>query len=209
VIEEVAFWHKAHRVVDFVIYDDAFLVDAEHHAIPLLEGILKRGYKLRFHTPNAVHIRGITHETARLMLEAGFQTLRLGLETTEFENRYGMDLKVTANEFKSAVSRLKKAGFNKSQVGAYLLVGLPGQSVQTLEASMETVLQSGITPVPAYYSPIPHTALWDTAVQSSRYDLPSDPIFSNNAIFPCQKDAFSWKTTSHLKKLARSGKYDT
>ena len=208
VVEEVSFWHKEHYVVDFVLYDDAFLVDAQNHAVPILEGIIKSGIKLRFHTPNAVHIRGITHETARLMFAAGFQTLRLGLETTAFESRDELDRKVTAEEFKSAVSYLKDAGFKKDQVGAYLLAGLPGQSIRSLETSMKTVLQSNITPVPAYYSPIPHTALWDTAVASSRYDLPSDPIFSNNAILPCRKEAFSWETITHLKRLSRSEKTD-
>ena len=37
VIEEIMFWHRGHQVRDFVLYDDAFLVDAERHALPLLE----------------------------------------------------------------------------------------------------------------------------------------------------------------------------
>ena len=60
VIEEIGFWQKTYGLSDFVLYDDAFLVDADRHAIPILEGILRSGIKVRFHTPNAVHIRGIT-----------------------------------------------------------------------------------------------------------------------------------------------------
>jgi hypothetical protein len=58
-----------------------------------------------------------------------------------------------------------------------------------------------MTPILAYYSPIPHTSLWSRAVSSSRYDLAADPIYTNNAIFPCQQDAFSWKTVTHLKEV--------
>jgi hypothetical protein len=202
VVEEIQFWHKKYGVYDFVFYDDALLVDADRHAIPILENILHTGLKIRFHTPNAVHIRGISKQTARLMRDTGFQTIRLGLETANFENRGGFDYKVSLEEFKQAARFLKEVGFEKYQVGAYLLAGLPDQSMKALAESIEIVKQSGITPVLAYYSPIPKTALWPKAVASSRYDLESDPIYTNNAIFPCQPERFSWKTISYLKNLA-------
>jgi len=204
VLEEVHFWHKFQDVIDFVLYDDAFLVDAESHAVPILDGIVKSGMRLRFHTPNALHIRNITRDTARLMFKTGFTSLRLGLETTAFAERSEIDRKVTAEEFRSAVSHLQDAGFKKDQVGAYLLAGLPGQSMQTLKKSIQIVKQSGVTPVLAYYSPIPHTDLWGKAVAASRYDLSVDPVFTNNAIMPCQKDPFSWDIIAALKQLAKS-----
>ncbi len=202
IVEEVSYWHEKYRVKDFVFYDDALLVDSENHAVPMLEGIIKAGLKVRFHTPNAVHIREISKQNARIMFQAGFKTLRLGLETAAFDKRNELDRKVTPQEFKTAVAWLKAAGFDKNMIGAYLLIGLPGQKMKSIEASIHTVKQNGITPVPAYYTPIPHTALWDRAVASSRYDLESDPIFTNNAILPCQDDAFSWDTVTRLKNLA-------
>ncbi len=139
--------------------------------------------------------------TARLMFDAGFETIRLGLETTAFESRHNLDAKVCADEFIRAVNDLKAAGFERKQIGAYLLVGLPGQDMNAVSASISMVRQSGITPIPAYYTPIPHTALWKEAVQSSRYDLEADPVFSNNAILPCRKEGFSWEIVSRLKGL--------
>ena len=204
VIEEIGYWQKTYGLSDFVLYDDAFLVDIDRHAIPILEGILRTGLKVRFHTPNAVHIRGIDPQTARLMFEAGFTTLRLGLETAEFDQREEIDLKVSENEFKRAVNCLKEAGFNKNQVGAYLLVGLPHQKLNSIKYSIDIVKQAGITPIAAYYTPIPHTALWSTALAASRYDLESDPIFTNNAVTPCQKQPFDWEMIRSLKELINS-----
>ena len=80
-----------------------------------------------------------------------------------------------------AVLFLKKAGFSEKQVGAYLLAGLPGQSSESILESIKTVKEAGIMPIPAYYTPIPHTGLWKDAVLSSRYDLESDPIFTRLA----------------------------
>ena len=204
VIEEIKYWQKAYGCRDFILYDDAFLMDADRHAIPILEGILQTGIQVRFHTPNAVHIRGIDPQTARLMFEAGFTTLRLGLETAEFNHREEIDVKVSEHEFKRAVNCLSEAGFKKKQIGAYLLVGLPGQKKDTIKNSIDIVKQIGITPVAAYYTPIPHTALWPKALAASRYDLESDPIFSNNAVIPCQKQPFNWEMIRYLKELITS-----
>jgi len=202
VIAELKFWHQTHAVTDFVLYDDAFLVKPEQHAIPILEKIIQAAINLRFHTPNAVHVRGITAETARLLFKAGFKTLRLGLETAEFDHRETIDQKVSENDFRRAARYLKEAGFEKHQVGAYLLMGLPGQELPSVERSIRAVQETEITPILAYYSPIPHTAMWQTAVAASRYDLEADPIFTNNSIIPCQNEAFNWETVSALKELA-------
>lgn len=202
VIEEIKYWHRNYRVIDFVLYDDAFLVDAKRHAVPILERICSDGLNIRFHTPNALHIREIDSTTAGLMYKTGFRTIRLGLETAEFNQRQALDTKVSEAEFKRAVNCLIDAGFNKNQIGAYLLVGLPGQKISSIEQSIKTVIDSGITPVPAYYTPIPHTALWPKAVAASRYDIAADPIFTNNAIVPCSREPFSWDMLARLKKLA-------
>ena len=202
VVAEIHFWHEQHGVIDFVFYDDALLMDAENHAHRILEAVVRSGLKIRFHTPNALHIRWLTSETAMLMKQSGFTTVRLGLETAGFDERSSLDVKVTEKEFRRAVTCLKNAGFDRHQIGAYLLAGLPGQSIAAVAKSIDTVKQNRITPVIAYYSPIPKTRLWPQAVAASRYDLESDPIFTNNAILPCQKEPFSWRTISYLKNLA-------
>ena len=201
VVEEIQYWHRAHGVVDFAFYDDALLVNAENHIIPILEGVMAAGLQVRFHTPNALHVREVTPEIARLMHASGFETIRLGVETAAFEDRGHLDKKITQAEFLRCIQALKDAGFQKKQIGAYILVGLPGQSISDVVDTIQAVKSAGVLPIMAYYTPIPHTALWDEAVASSRYDLASDPIFTNNAILPCQKEAFSWETLTRLKNL--------
>jgi radical SAM superfamily enzyme YgiQ (UPF0313 family) len=126
------------------------------------------------------------------------------LETTAFEVRQTMDRKVTEAEFVRTVGHLKAAGFGGDQVGAYLLAGLPGQDFTGVEDSIALVKQAGVTPVIAHYTPIPGTPMWPQAVAASRYDLEADPIFTNNAIFPCRSETFSWDVLTRLKNLARA-----
>ena len=203
VVEEIVAWHRRYGVIDFAFYDDALLVDAEHHALPLLEAIVRLELPLRFHTPNALHIRAISADVACLLVRSGFHTLRLGLETTAFEQRAHLDCKVTEAQLRQAATHLKAAGFAPQNIGTYLLVGLPDQSLAAVEASIAAVKQLGFTPVPTYYTPIPHTRLWPAAVASSRYDLAADPLYSNNAILPCRPEEFSWEVLTRIKRLAR------
>jgi len=201
IAEEIGFWHRRFGVSDIAFYDDALLVDAEAHAIPLLENIIARRIDVRFHTPNALHIRSISPTVATLMYRAGFHTLRLGLETARFHDRQDLDAKVTEAEFQQAVRHLLVAGFKKEQVGAYLLMGLPNQPLADVKSSIKLVKDAGITPILAHYTPIPHTRMWPEAVAASRYDIESDPIFTNNALWPCRPEGFSWQTMTELKRM--------
>jgi radical SAM superfamily enzyme YgiQ (UPF0313 family) len=137
------------------------------------------------------------------MRRAGFETVRLGLETADFDHRNEFDAKVTREEFERAVSCLKEAGFSGRQVGAYMLTGLPGQSFDAMETSMKIVAAAGITPIPTYYTPIPHTALWPEAVAASSRDLAAEPLLTNNAVMPCLADGFSWETITRLRNTGR------
>ncbi len=202
VVEEIEYWRRKFGVLNFAFYDDALLVDAESHASIIFEGVIRKGIDARFHTPNALHIREITKKQAALMRRAGFETIRLGLETADFERRKELDRKVTEEQFRIAVANLLEAGFERKQIGAYLLVGLPDQTTESAEASIDVVKKAGITPVPAHYTPIPGTRLWKKAVETSRFELESDPVFTNNAVFPCRREEFSWETLSRLKYLA-------
>ena len=201
VFQEIQHWHMHYRIKNFAFYDDALLVKSKSCAFPLFEKIIAAKMDLNFHTPNAVHIREITPEAADLMFRAGFKTLRLGLETTDFSNTRSHDIKVRENEFFSAIKYLKSAGFENKQLGAYLLCGLPGQDIEEVAASMDLVKSTGILPVLAYYTPIPHTPMWKDAVKNARFDITKHPVFTNNTLFPCVGSDREINRISQLKNM--------
>jgi radical SAM superfamily enzyme YgiQ (UPF0313 family) len=124
---EIRHWHTRYGVRDFAFYDDALLVHFEKRLGPVLEDCLRAGWKLRFHTPNALHLREITPERAALLYRSGFQTIRLGLETTDWRLQQSWGGKVNADILRAAVSALQEAGFEAGRLEVYLLAGLPGQ----------------------------------------------------------------------------------
>jgi radical SAM superfamily enzyme YgiQ (UPF0313 family) len=202
VFREIEHWHQNYEVKNFAFYDDALLVNAKQYAFPLLEKIIESKMDVWFHTPNALHIKAITKQAADLMFRAGFKTIRLGLETTDFSKNRNHDGKVAKDEFYIAVENLKAVGFEKNQIGAYLLCGLPGQNIDEVKISMHLVKQTGVQPVLAYYTPIPHTPMWEIAVKHSKFDLLEHPVFTNNTLFPCISSAVDLKHISQLKNLS-------
>jgi radical SAM superfamily enzyme YgiQ (UPF0313 family) len=189
VLEEILFWHTKFGIRDFAFYDDALLVSAETHFMLLLESLTRLQVDLRFHTPNAVHVKEVTPKIARLMYQIGFRTIRLGLETSESSLHRQLDNKMGKGDFERAVQNLHKAGFTRNEIGTYLLMGLPGQSVQSVMEAISFVSKTGAIPFLSEYSPIPHTRLWSEATGCSEYDLSSEPLFHNNTLLPCWDDS--------------------
>ena len=189
-------------ILDFAFYDDALLIGFENHLGPVLETLLRQNLALRFHTPNALHVREITMDRAHLLFQAGFKTLRLGLETTNWERQKDWGGKMDKTELHQAITSLRKAGFAHNQIEAYLLIGLPGQTLSEIEQTIREVKTLGIRPRLAEYSPLPQTPLWPEACRCSRFPLEQDPVFHNNSLLPCL-NPFSWKAVQALKDLAR------
>lgn len=189
VLEEILYWHKGFGVRDFSFYDDALLIDSDNHIGVILERLARLHLNLRFHTPNALHVKEITPDIAILMHKTGFRTIRLGLETSDFSIHRDLDNKITEGDFERAAGHLLQAGFTSNQIGAYILIGLPGQSVVSVIDTINFVARTGTTPFLSEYSPIPHTFLWKEALSHSQYDLASEPLFHNNTLLPCWDDS--------------------
>ena len=199
VIDEIAYWMDRYQVRDFAFYDDALLYKADERFTPMLKEIIRRNIKCNFHTPNGLHIRGITKEIANLLFHAGFRTIRLGLETADEARQIQTGGKTTNKEFEQAVKHLRKTGYESDDIGVYLMVGLPGQRVEELRRSIQFVRDCGARPFLVEYSPIPGTRLWGDALQTSPFDLEKDPLFHNNSILPCRSDNLSWEHLYQLK----------
>ncbi len=188
---------------DIALYDDAFLVDAQSHALPLLKMISERIAGLRWHCPNGLHASAISPVVAHAMKKAGFETIRLGFESSSDQFHRETGGKTSKEHFLNAVRNLKDAGFRMEQLGAYLLVGLPGQSRGRIEEDIELVLNAGATPKLAEYSPIPGTAMWPAALQASAYPIETEPLYHNCTLLPVAEQDVNWPFLQACRKRIR------
>ena len=204
VFREILFWHQKSAVKNFSLYDDAFLVNPEEMAIPLLKEIIRHRLPCQFHCPNGLHLHEITDEIAGLMFNAGFKTIRFGFETADAGRQKETGAKVTSSDLKNAIGYLKKAGYQGREIGIYLLCGLPGQSAKEVRESILFVQSCGARPILAEYSPIPGTALWDAAVKVSPFNIAEEPLYHNNSLLPCRGENFTLEMYRSLKLLTHS-----
>jgi len=200
VVEEIEYWTTQFRINNIAFYDDALLIEPSVHIIPILKEVIKRGIRCNFHTPNGLQIKGIDEEVAELLFLSQFKTIRLGFETSSETAQIETGGKVDNREFRRAVKNLKKAGYAGEEIGAYIIVGLPGQRVGEVEESIAFVRKTGAKPILVEYSPIPNTPLFEKAKKFSTFDIENEPLFHNNSILPCHWEGFTLADYRRIKE---------
>lgn len=199
--ELCALW--ALGISEVAFYDDALLVGANERLFPALEEAKTRGAALRFQTPNGLHARLLDEETARRMVELGFVTFRLSLETVNAERAKTTGGKVGAEDLARAVRGLLAAGAQPASIGVYLLMGLPGQEVAEVEDSIRFVKNLGVRPYLAEFSPIPGTAEWENAKAQGLVSDGTDPLWTNNSLYLTSVAGWEEGEVRRLKNLCR------
>ena len=185
---------------DFAFYDDALLVDAGRHLVPILEGVLARGIETRFQTPNGLHAGEITAGLAELMARAGFRTVRLSLETVDAARQRATGGKVDTAKFERAVGHLQAAGLGPAELGAYILAGLPGEPLSEVEETVRFVQGLGVQAKLALFSPVPGTPDGDAALPPE-----TDPLLHNNTVYPYLLGEHYARELQTIKLLAKGG----
>ncbi len=110
VVEEIEAAVAKYGITDVALYDDAFLVHAQNHAIPILDAIAERLPGVRLHAPNGLHSSAINRSTAVAMrrpVSRPFAWDWKAHRTSSFHTGGKTDFQ----HFLSAVGHLKEAGF--------------------------------------------------------------------------------------------------
>jgi hypothetical protein len=167
-------------VKDIAFYDDALLYAAQDILVPFLNEVLKRKYKVNFHTPNALHLKYLTPELAQLMVAAGFKTFCFGIEnlSLDWHSKTGGKLKKT--NLVSVVENLKRLGISSRNIVAYLIFGHPNYPLTELEKTITLLKKLNIKIFLSEYSPIPGTKDGDSC--KGLVDL-DNPLTHNKTAF--------------------------
>ncbi|MBN1354272.1 MAG: radical SAM protein [Candidatus Omnitrophica bacterium] len=183
VSEEIMHCHRAFGTNNFVFYDDALCYKPDSGIKKLLRLIMDSGVKLNFHTPNGLHAAFLDEELACLLKETGFKAPRISLETSDKELQRFTGGKVCNDDIKKAVFLLEEAGFERNQIGVYVLIGYPWLSLEKTVDDIRFVASLGAKVVLASYSPIPGTEDYTRLIESGIMREDTDPVWHNKAIF--------------------------
>lgn len=183
---------------DFVLYDDAFLY-LPQYAKTLLNEITKLNLNLRFHTPNALHLKFLDKEIAALLKAAGFTNPHFGLETLNPKRQKLWGDKVTGKDLNRGVELLKQSGFRNGEFSVYLLLGYPRQKLAELKTEAQTLHSLGAKISLAEFSPVPGTKIFKT-----HKNYFPDPLLHNNSVFGSfqqNKIKDFWEIKNYVRQL--------
>jgi radical SAM superfamily enzyme YgiQ (UPF0313 family) len=202
VLKELEIVCAFHKTGHIAFYDDALLLNKEKHLIPILRGIVRNGFSLKFHTPNGLQVSEIDFGLASLLKKAGFRSLFLSQETFDEALIRDSCPKVSAEDLERALDNLERAGFFRSEINVYLMVGLSNQDISGIKEGIRRVLSLGAKPKLAYFSPIPGTLEWDRLVAKGYLDQDADPLLHNKLAFPYYWGSYSADEFQSLKDMA-------
>jgi radical SAM superfamily enzyme YgiQ (UPF0313 family) len=153
--EEIVKLVEDHGVRE-IFFDDAFFTDKR--AVEISE--LMSGIPGRLHWSCWID-RGVTEETLRKMKKSGCSGVKFGVETFDPEIGLAAKKKVRRHTVETLVERCRKVGL---LTHASYVFGLPGETRQTLENTLEAAGALGTTSFQASIAiPIPGTELFDQA----------------------------------------------
>jgi radical SAM superfamily enzyme YgiQ (UPF0313 family) len=182
---------------NIAFYDDALLFHADQALVPFLKAVIRAGFQVLFHTPNALNARFMTPELARLMVRAGFASFFFGLESRAPSWQRSTGGKVDAEEFAAAVNHLRAAG--ALSILTYIIVGHPDGDSQDLESSIRFAHQCGTRVLLSEFSPIPGTA---DGRKSERWADLNEPLSHNKTAFALRRLGVDYM--NGVKALSRS-----
>ncbi len=199
VVDEIEFYREKYGVKDIAFYDDALLVNADKHIIPILDRVLGRGITVNFHTPNGLHVRFIDKKLAKKLKESNFKTITLSFETVNPIRQKNTGGKVTTEKFKTAVENLKSVGFRGKDIGVYLMIGMPHQKQEEVEEGIKFLHNLKVHITLATYSLVPHTMDEKILKDEGIIDDNLDPLWHNDTIFQLIQGNFSLSSIRELR----------
>jgi len=156
-VNEIIDKNKKYGIREFVFWESNFLVNSERHFEKILDKIVEKKSDISLSTPEGLSPNLLTMNLARKMKKAGFDEIHMPLESSEAEMEKRFNRPSGLADFRRAVNYLIEAGFKSQKITAFILIGLPYQSLDGILDSFITAWELGCNPKVMPFTPIPGT----------------------------------------------------
>ncbi|MBI3026895.1 B12-binding domain-containing radical SAM protein [Candidatus Woesearchaeota archaeon] len=169
VIEEIKFVHKRYGVDRIYFIDDTFIVD-DKRVVELCKSLKElhdKGILYDWHC--LTRADRTDKELFRLMYQSGCRMVTYGIETGSQKILDIIEKQTTVEENMNAIKLAKEMGL---KVRAQMIVGLPGETRETVEESAEFIRKAPADSFGMHiFVPLPGCQIW---YDPERFDFPID-----------------------------------
>lgn len=183
--------YERYGIRDFAFYADFLLWRFKDNFIPLMEKIISaKGVNFRLYAPEGLDVNLLSQSQHLVdkLKEANFQKIYLPCESIDDEYVKTLNRKhVRLEQFVRAAEMCEQAGFKlrHMDVNAFVLYGLPGESVDRVVKTILFVSEIVGSIIPMLFTPVPSTRLFNDLLPFIRErGWDNDLHMLNGKLFP-------------------------
>ncbi len=165
VVQELRWAQERYAITHFEIIDDLFNLDVRR-CKEICRALIESDLGLTWSCPNGLRADRIEHELAELMVRSGCHGVMIGVESSAPHILGNVKKGESLEDIERGIRILKEVGI---QVGGYFIIGLPGDSYQAQEKSVNFAKRMGIGAHFNMFVPYPGTELWEWAKANARF----------------------------------------
>jgi len=180
-IDEIVNKHRARHVF---VMDDNFTFNPER-VKSICEKIIQKGYRFCWNTPNGISVRKIDLELAKLMKRSGCTNVCIAIESgNEYIRNEVINKNISNEEIVNAIKHFNSA---KIPVGAFVVLGMPGERKQHFQETVRLVKRLKLSfIVVTFATPFKGTELYNNLIHQGilkddflvEMDNEKSPVFS-------------------------------
>lgn len=203
VVDEIAYWHQL-GITAFDFEDDNLLFNTER-AKTLFQNMIKKFGEngLTLSAMNGVTAEKLDLQLMELMQRAGFEWLNIPLVSGDAAIQKQIRRNQSRENFFEVVARAKELGL---KVVAYLILGLPEDTLENMIRDLLTLLQQRVLIGASVFYPPPGSPVYDFCVQKN-YISENQFLHLRGSAFPVETENFSRTDLVTLFRLGRMFNY--
>jgi radical SAM superfamily enzyme YgiQ (UPF0313 family) len=200
VIAEMKACVKDYDITAFDIEDDNFTLDPSR-AEKILDLIIEEfgEQAIDLYAMNGLSIFSLTEELLCKMKKAGFKHLDLALGSSSKDLNREMNRPADLSHAEAVLKQAARLGF---PVNTYIILGIPGHSLEDMVSSILYLAEKDTFIGPSIFYPSPGTEVYQE-MKKNGYALGEDYSMLRSSLFPVETEGFSRLDLVTLLRLAR------
>ena len=168
VVDEIEYLVKNYNARE-ISFEDDNLTLSKKRIISICRGIIDRGLKISWNTPNGVSIKHLDYEILANMKEAGCDSVNLPIESADDNMRNNLMRKhLSKAKIHEVIQACKELDL---KANAYFVLGMPGETRESLENNIKLLKKVPLNGMIAFFAtPFPGTELFKMVTDDNMID---------------------------------------